>query len=351
MSAPRLVVDALHARETPRRPVWIMRQAGRYLPEYRELRQKHTFEDLCADPELATRVTLMPLERFELDAAIVFADLMSPLAALGVGFRFDPGPVVEEPLRTVAEIDALRVPAGPEIAPEVPETIRLVRRALPERVAMLGFAGAPLSLAAYLVEGQGSRAGFPELRALIAREPEAFGRLMDKLARLAAAYLVEQARAGADAVQVFDTWAGLVSRAVFVEHVRPHLETLLNLLEEAGVPRILFVNDAAHLLHDYAALPSEALAVDWRIDLAEVRRTIGPQRGLQGNLDPATLMAGPDATRSALRGLLSRMPPRGHVVNLGHGILPRAPIESVHAMIEEVHAEAPAAGGEPGSAP
>ena len=338
----RLFVEALACRETVRRPLWIMRQAGRYLPEYRELRAKYSFEQLCASPELAAEVTLQPIRRFPLDAAIIFADLMSPLAALGVNFRFDPGPVMERPLRTAAQIDALREPAPEEIAPEVPAALRLVRAELPDHVALLGFAGAPLSLAAYLVEGRGSRGGFPALRAMLAREPELFGRLLARLARLSADYLVEQARAGADAVQVFDTWAGLLSRRDWLRHVRPHLVALLERLGEAGVRRILFVNDAPHLIGDYAALPAEAIACDWRLDLAEVRALVGPDRAVQGNLDPAILGAGPEVTRRAARELLAAVPRRGHVVNLGHGILPDAPIESVHALIETVHREADA---------
>ncbi|GAB4222338.1 MAG: uroporphyrinogen decarboxylase [Acidobacteriota bacterium] len=335
----RLLVDALACRPTPRRPLWIMRQAGRYLPEYRALREKYTFEQLCASPELAAEVTLQPIRRFPLDAAIIFADLMSPLAALGVDFRFDPGPVVAEPVRTARQVDALRDPAPEEIAPEVPAALRLVRAELPAETALLGFAGAPLSLAAYLVEGQGSRGAFPALRALLARDPELFDRLLARLARLSADYLIEQARAGADAVQVFDTWAGLLARRDWLAHVRPHLAALLERVGQAGVPRILFVNDAPHLIADYAALPCEALACDWRLELAQVRELAGPQRAVQGNLDPAILAAGPEITRRAARELLASVPARGHVVNLGHGILPDAPIDSVHALIETVHAE------------
>jgi uroporphyrinogen decarboxylase len=335
----RLLLEALAGREVARRPLWIMRQAGRYLPEYRALRAEHSFEELCADPELAAEVTMMPIRRFPLDAAIVFADLMSPLAAMGVGFRFDPGPVMDEPVRTAAQVEALRLPDAEEIAPEVMATLRAVRAQLPEETALLGFAGAPWSLAAYLVEGSGGKNGFAKLRAMAVAEPELLDRLLGRLTDLASAYLVEQARAGADAVQVFDTWAGLLPLRAWRRHVQPHLERLLSEIGRAGVPRIMFVNDAPHLLDEFAALPAEALAVDWRIDLPALREQLGPERPLQGNLDPAVLSAGPEATRRAARELLERMPRRAHVVNLGHGILPDARIDSVEALVETVHAE------------
>jgi uroporphyrinogen decarboxylase len=333
-----LLLRALRGEETERRPLWIMRQAGRYLPEYRSLRAEHSFARLCADPELAARVTLMPLERFPLDAAIVFADLMSPVAALGVRFRFDPGPVLDAPVRTREDVRALREPEPAEIAPEVTSTLRLVKEGLGGRAALIGFAGAPLTLAAYLVEGQGRR-DFPRLRALAASDPELLGELLGRLSRLAAAYLREQAAAGADAVQIFDSWAGLLSRNDWERLVRPHLSELLEETGRAGVPRILFVQGAPHLVDACRELPCEALALDWRIDLAGLRARWGPRPALQGNLDPAVLLAGPEAARRETKRLLSRMPPRAHVVNLGHGILPETPLESVEALIEAVHGE------------
>lgn len=335
----RMMVQALRGQPTSRRPLWIMRQAGRYLPEYRALRQKHPFEQLCGDPALAAEVTLQPLRRFPLDAAIVFADLMSPLAALGIAVRFDPGPVLDAPVRTEAAVRALRTPAPGEIAPEVPAALRILRREIPESTTLLGFSGAPLSLAAYVVEGEGSKSSFPILRSMIAGAPALFADLMNRLARLSADYLIEQAKAGADAVQIFDTWAGLVSRETWLAHVRAPLLELLLRVGEAGVPRILFVNDAPHLLADYAALPCEALACDWRIDMLALRELAGESRAIQGNIDPAVLLAGPDPTRAAARALLARVPARGHVVNLGHGILPETPIAAVHALIEAVHDE------------
>jgi len=336
------LMGALRGAQTEHRPVWIMRQAGRYLPEYRALRADHSFEELCASPELAAEVTLMPLERFPLDAAIVFADLMTPVAALGIDVRFDPGPVIEQPIRSAADVAALRTPEGSEIAPEVPRALQLVKESLNGRASLIGFAGAPFSIAAYLVQGRGGK-DFTLLRAFLREDPVAFGELLAKLAQLAAAYLLEQHRAGADVVQVFDSWAGLLSREDWHLHVRPHLVDLLEALGAAGVPRIFFANGAPHLALDHAGLPCEGLALCWRSDLAALRETLGPHDGegkaLQGNLDPACLLAGPETTARETQRLLERVPRRGHIVNLGHGIMPDAPIESVQAMIETVHAE------------
>ncbi len=338
-----LLLETLSGRPTPRRPLWIMRQAGRYLPAYRALRADHSFEVLSGSPALAADVTLLPFDHFPLDAAIIFADLMSPVPALGLPVRFDPGPVLERTLRSRADILALPEVEGPAIAPGVIETLRRVKPRLAEGVALLGFAGAPLSLAAYLIQGRGQR-GFPRLRALAAGDPKAFETLMAKLARLAAAFLVEQSKAGADAVQVFDSWGGLLAREDWRRLVRPHLKDLLDELGRAGVPRILYFQDGAHLMDDLLELPAEGLSLDWRVDLAEIsRRRASARQGvgkaLQGNLDPAVLLAGPEATSRATSELLRRVPAEGHVVNLGHGILPQTPLESVHALVEVVYGE------------
>ncbi len=344
-SAPRaprpLLVRALAREPTPRRPLWINRQAGRYLPEYRALRQQYRFKELAGSAELAAEVTLQPLRRFSLDAAIIFADIMSPLPALGIDFDFDPGPVVTNPIRSAAAVEALAgADADPAaVAPEVIEAIGRVRRALPAATALLGFCGAPWTLAAYLVEGRGVRE-FPRLRAFAAAEPLALSRLLDLLSRLMADYLIRQGRAGAAAVQIFDSWAGLLPRASWDRLVRPHLEAMLQAVGAAGIPRILFVNNAPHLVEAYAALPAEALAVDWRVDLRALQDRHGHRRCVQGNLDPAILTAGPGPTRAAAAALLDQVGARGHIVNLGHGVLPNTPVESVAALVETVQGEA-----------
>jgi len=337
MRNDKLLLKTIRGEATPRRPLWIMRQAGRYLPEYREFRKKHSFKALAGEPELAAEVTLMPLKRYPLDAAIVFADIMSPMPALGIDFDFDPGPVVANPIRDAAAIERLRRPAPDEIAPEVIKALKLTRAALPNGTALLGFCGAPWTLAAYLVEGKGTK-DFPTLRAFAAAEPKLLDALLGRLSSLMAEYLLAQAAAGADAVQIFDSWAGLLSRASWERLIRPHLEALLEAVGKAGVPRILFLQNAPHLMDAYASLPAEVLGVDWRIDLAEIKQRY-PKRAVQGNLEPAILTAGAAATRAAALELLAATPPRGHIVNLGHGILPQTPLESVEALVEVVHSE------------
>jgi uroporphyrinogen decarboxylase len=337
MRNDKLLLKTIRGEATPRRPLWIMRQAGRYLPEYREFRKKHSFKALASEPELAAEVTLMPLKRYPLDAAIVFADIMSPMPALGIDFDFDPGPVVANPIRDAAAIERLRRPAPDEIAPEVIKALKLTRAALPNGTALLGFCGAPWTLAAYLVEGKGTK-DFPTLRAFAAAEPKLLDALLGRLSSLMAEYLLAQAAAGADAVQIFDSWAGLLSRASWERLIRPHLKSLLEAVGKAGIPRILFLQNAPHLMDAYASLPAEVLGVDWRIDLAEIKQRY-PKRAVQGNLEPAILTAGAAATRAAALELLAATPPRGHIVNLGHGILPQTPLESVEALVEVVHSE------------
>jgi uroporphyrinogen decarboxylase len=333
----KLLLKAIRREHVPRRPLWIMRQAGRYLPEYRAFRAQHSFKALAGSPELAAEVTLMPLKRFPLDAAIVFADIMSPIPALGVDFDFDPGPVVAHPIRDAQSIERLREPDPEAIAPEVIAALKLTRAELAPETALLGFCGAPWTLAAYLVEGKGTK-DFPTLRAFAAAEPLLLDRLLARLTNLQIEYLRRQASAGADAVQIFDSWAGLLSRATWERLIRPHLTTLLEAVGRFGVPRILFLQNAPHLLDAYASLPAEVLGIDWRVDLPDAQRRY-PQRAVQGNLEPAILTAGAGATRSAALELLAASDARGHIVNLGHGILPHTPIESVEALVEAVHSE------------
>jgi uroporphyrinogen decarboxylase len=333
----RLLLEAIARRPTPKRPLWIMRQAGRYLPEYRKFRQSHSFKELAGHAELATEVTLMPLQRFRLDAAIVFADIMSPLPAIGVDFDFDPGPVVANPIRSAADLKHLHAPTEAP-GPEVLAALKHVRAELDPAIALLGFCGAPWTLAAYLVEGRGVKE-FPTLRAFAAAEPELLGELLAKLSDLMVDYLIAQHAAGADAVQVFDSWAGLLSLADWERLIEPHLRRLLERVGAAGIPRILFLQNAPHLVDAYAKLPAEVLATDWRLDLGQLQRRY-PERAVQGNIDPAVLLAGPEATRAAARDLLERVAATGHIVNLGHGILPTTPIASVEALIDTVEEEA-----------
>ncbi len=335
----KLLLKAIGREPTPRRPLWIMRQAGRYLPEYRKLREQYAFKELAGSADLATEVTLLPIKRFPFDAAIIFADIMSPLPALGVEFDFDPGPVVADPVRDQAGVDALRDTDPEDVAPEVITALRQVRKELPDETALLGFCGAPWTLAAYLVEGRGVK-DFPTLRAFAAAEPEALDALLARLADLMVHYLINQARAGADAVQIFDSWAGVLSLADWERLIRPHLQAMLEAVGAAGVPRILFLQNAPHLVDAYASLPAEVLGVDWRVELPDLQSRYQNRLAVQGNIDPAILLGGAGPTRAAARDLLESVDATGHIVNLGHGILPGTPLESVEALVEAVHNEA-----------
>ena len=345
-----LFIRTLKGELTERRPLWMLRQAGRYLPEYREIRKDHNFEAMSLDPALAAAVTLQPIERFGFDAAVIFADIMSPVRALGVPFRFDPGPVLESPLRSREAIRSLPRPEADEIAPEVSETIRLVRASLEEgseatglpRPAVVGFAAAPLTLACYLIEGRGNK-GFPALRALLAEDPVLFGELLASVTELSISYLRTQYKAGADVVQLFDSWAGTLAATDWATHVEPHLRSLCEQLQQDGIPTILFANGAPALSARYLALPSVGNQFCWRTSLEEMRELTGPVSSggkiLQGNLDPAVLLAGPETTKVAAEKVLSEVDAHGHIYNLGHGIDKSTPLESVYALVETVHGE------------
>ena len=318
-------------------PVWIMRQAGRYLPEYRALREKHDFRTLMRTPELAAEVTLQPVRRFPLDAAILFADIMTPLDGLGLGLHFTPGPVLEKPIRGAADVDALAWPGAETACGYVLDTIRALRRELADRVPLIGFAGAPFTLFCYLVEGRGSK-GFVRAKAFLHAEPAAARRLLDKLADLTLDYLGAQARAGAQALMLFDSWAGLLGPDDYRAFALPAVRRILESLAATGAPRIYFPNQGATLLEDVATLPVEVVGVDWRLPLSRARAILGPSIAVQGNLDPAALFA-PDEElrRQADRVLAEADGAPGHVFNLGHGIEPGVDPGKVGLLVDHVH--------------
>lgn len=323
------LLAALRGDSMDRPPVWLMRQAGRYLPEYRELRSRHGFEEAMRRPDLAAEITLQPLRRFPLDAAIVFADIMTPLHAMGVDVVFDPGPRLE-PLTAsgVADLPELDM----SLVGHVGETIAGVRASLDPDVSLIGFAGAPLTVLAYLLEGGGGSQHFQSFRAALHRDdPTA------PLSRLAAAtnrYLRAQVEAGAEVVQLFDTWAGLLDPDQFERLAVPSASEALSGLE---VPTIYFAPGAAHLLGLFPGVGATAYGVDWRVPIELAWRSIGTDRPIQGNLDPSVLLAGPEPARRATKRLLDRVGGRpGHIFNLGHGILPGTSVESVAAVVETV---------------
>jgi len=346
-----LFLRACRAEPIERRPVWMMRQAGRYLPEYREIRSRVDFLTLCKTPELAAEVTVQPVRRLGVDAAILFADILLPLEAMGAELVFTPGdgPSFPHPIRSREAIATLTVPDIEERLGYVLDTVRRVRRELAGSVPLIGFGGSPWTLAAYLVEGGPSRT-YSQLLAWSYADPTGLALLLDRLAATSAAYLRAQVEAGAQAIQIFDTWGGLLSGERWRELALPAVRTVLAGLGRT-VPVLYYIQDGAHLLPELAALEVDVLSVDWRLPLSAVRRVVG-SRPLQGNLDPATLLAPiPDIVAHTHR-LLAEGSGGPHLVNLGHGILPQTPVEHARAFVEAAQQAAlPLSAGSPTCAP
>lgn len=321
-----------------RTPIWLMRQAGRYMPEYRALREKYGILTICRTPELAVQVTLQPILRFDLDAAILFSDIMIPLRGMGVDFeiRESIGPLVVNPIRDMRGAGALHV-LEPEVGvPFVLEAIRILRRELAGKVPLIGFAGAPFTLASYLVEGRSSR-DWALTKKLMYCEPATWHTLMDKLADSITAYLLAQIGAGAQAVQLFDSWVGALGPRDYAEYVLPYSKRIFDALRPSGVPSIHFGTGTSTLLELMKEAGGDVFGVDWRTPLQEAWRRLGDV-AIQGNLDPAVLLASPDLVeRKALAVLTEANGRPGHVFNLGHGVLPTTPGENVERLIEIVH--------------
>ena len=332
-----LFLRACLRQPVERTPVWLMRQAGRSLPEYREVRERVDFLTLCRTPELAARVTIQPVDRLGVDAAILFSDILVPADCLGLDVAFAPGPVIADPLRTDADVARLSV-ADPEAKVGfVFEALRLLRRELAGRVPVIGFAAAPFTLAAYLVEGGGSRA-FPRTKELLLARPATAHRLLETITGLTEAYLAAQIRAGAQAVQLFDTWAGLLDAPTYREFGLRYARRVLDALRGRGVPRIYFALDAAHLLAEMRDAGADVVGLDWRVDLAEAAAVLGRDHAIQGNLDPCVLLAPPAVIEREARALLERARGlAGHVFNLGHGVLAETPVEHLQALVAAVH--------------
>jgi uroporphyrinogen decarboxylase len=324
-----------------RTPVWFMRQAGRYMSEYRALRQKYTLLQLCRTPELATDVTLQPIRRLDVDAAILFSDLLLPLAPMGIPFDFvkGEGPSIERPIRSAADIDHVRVVDPRESLGFTLDAIRLVKRELAGKVPLIGFTGAPFTLASYAIEG-GHSNNFALTKSLMYGESAAWHQFADKLATVASDYLVAQIEAGVDAVQVFDSWVGALNEDDYREFALPHTQKIFRALEGRGVPTIHFGVATASILHVMREAGGDVVGADWRIPLDEAWQRIGTDRAIQGNLDPTLLLGPRTRLLNGAREVLARAGGRpGHIFNLGHGILPSTPVENVQELARFVHQE------------
>jgi len=319
-------------------PVWFMRQAGRCLPQYRALRQRFSFIEIATNSELSADVTCLPVDLLGVDAAVVFADIMLPLQGMGVDFdiREGVGPVIGEPVRSEAQVRNLRVVTAEEGTPYLFPAIRDSRQRLADRAALVGFGAAPFTLACYLVEGRGSR-DYPHVRSLIHSEPKVWSRLMTTLTEVLARYLIAQAEAGADAVQLFDSWVGVLDEATFTQHVAPHLQALIGRLRPM-LPVVYFSTSSTHLLEAISATGPDGVSIDWRLPLAQAWRRLGSGRFIQGNLDPAAVLAPWPVLESAAEEVLRQAGHRpGHVFNLGHGVLPDSDPGRLQRLVELVH--------------
>lgn len=320
-------------------PVWLMRQAGRYLPEYMEIRNKSDFLTMCKTPELAAEVTLQPVNRLGVDAAILFADILLPLEGMGIdlAFAMNEGPVISNPVRNGEDVNNIRILEAEEATPYVMEAIRIIRKELDGRVPLIGFSGAPFTIASYIIEGGGSKE-YKNCKKMMWQAPEIWDSLMEKISEVLLRYLKAQIKAGAQAVQMFDSWVGALSPEDYETYVLPYSTYVLQGLKNEGVPVIHFANNASTMLELVAKAGGDVIGIDWRINLDDAWARIGYDKAVQGNLDPFTLFAPPKLIEEKVKRILAMAGNRpGHIFNLGHGINKETPVENAIALVEAVH--------------
>jgi len=333
-------LKACRGERTPYTPVWMMRQAGRYMKEYQEVRRRHDFWSMCKTPELAAEVTMQPVDALGVDAAILFSDILVVLEPMGqkVEFVEGRGPVIDMPVRDRVSAEALRVPDAARDLGYVMEAIRLLRQKLEGKIPLIGFSGAPFTLATYMVEG-GSSKHFLHTKSMMYREPRLFDYLLDKITDTVISYLTAQIEAGAQAVQIFDSWAGALAPDDFREFELPRIKRIVRALKEAGgAPVIYFANGAAGILEELSETGADVLGIDWRADIGRAAAVLGEGYSLQGNLDPLALFMPEEKLRGKVRDILDKARhARGHIFNLGHGIVPETPVEAARALVRAVH--------------
>ena len=325
-------------------PVWIMRQAGRYMKEYRDIRKKVDFLTMCKTPDLAAEVTLLPVDILGVDAAILFSDILIPVEAMGIGVRFTEkkGPILSNPVRSEFELNALLTPdsvKSEEMMPFIPQAIRLILQELDGRVPLIGFSGAPFTLATYMIEGETSR-NFTWIKRIMYTDAALLHRLLEKITTTVIHYLNMQIKAGVHAVQLFDTWAGWLSPDDYREFALPYVEKVIKGIDKKGCPVILFANGVSGILEQMVDSGTDVIGLDWRIDMVDAVRRSGNRVALQGNLDPCVLYGEPSVIRRHAKDIIDKYGKRsGHVFNLGHGILPDIPVEHAKALVDIVHEE------------
>jgi uroporphyrinogen decarboxylase len=330
-----LLIRAARGEPVERTPVWMMRQAGRYLPEYRALRAETDFLTLCKTPELAVEVSLQPYRILGVDAVIMFSDILIPVEAMGTEVRLteQKGPELPEPIRSRQQVDRLIIPDPIEKTGFVMEIIHTLRQELDGSVPVIGFAGAPWTLAAYMIEGGGSR-NYAHVKRMMYTEPATFHTLLDKIADTIILYLNAQIEAGAQVIQLFDSWAGELSRDDYEQFALPYEEKIFSSINREHVPAILFINGCGNFLEQMATSGADVLSIDWRVDLLEARCRVGERLVLQGNLDPCVLLSTPEIVKQKTRELIAAGGGKRHILNLGHGILPMTPVANALAFVE-----------------
>lgn len=331
---------ACRGEEVEYTPVWLMRQAGRYLPEYQAVRSNIDFLTLCKNPKLAAEVTLQPVDILGVDAAILFSDILIPVEAMGMRLEFSDkeGPILSEPVRSKASVDRLIIPDVEEDLPFIFDTIKILRRELENKVPLMGFSGAPFTLATYMIEG-GSSKNFLNTKKMMFQNGAVFGYLMEKITDMLISYLSAQIKAGAQAVQLFDTWAGMLAPVDYKKFVFPYVRKAILELKKEGVPVIYFVNDCAGILREVKKTGADVVGVDWRIDITDAIKKLGKKIVVQGNLDPCALFLPKEKIEERVKDILWKgEAAKGHIFNLGHGVLPQTSVENVIALVEAVHA-------------
>ena len=332
-------LDACHLHQPDATPVWFMRQAGRCLAEYRELRKRYDILTMAKTPELCAQVTLMPVNEFGVDAAVLYADIMLPLEGMGISLEIQPdlGPIIHNPIRTMQDVNALRVIDAEEATPFVMQAIRLVRRELEGKQAVIGFSGAPFTLACYLIEGRPSR-DYALAKSLMYGQPEVWHALMNKLTEAVSRYLLAQISAGVDAVQLFDSWVGSLSPSVYRKFVQPYSQRIFAVVKQTGTPSIHFGTGTASLLEPMTEAGGDIISIDWRMDLDTAWKRIGYDRGIQGNLDPTLLLTPWNVIEKGMQDVLQRAANRpGHIFNLGHGVLADTSPDMLRRLVDAVH--------------
>ena len=338
MSTP-LFIKACRGQKVPRTPVWIMRQAGRYQPTYRAMRRRYSFMELCKEPELSARVTLRAVSDLGVDAAILFSDILIPVEAMGVPVEFteNRGPVLTRPVRNTRDVNRLRVPEPEEDMPFTAEALRLIRERLDPSVALIGFCGAPWTLASYMVEGSGSKS-YILIKEMMFQRPDLFKKFMDKITATVTEYLLYQVSAGAEAIQLFDSWAGALSPQDYRKFAAPWSKKIIKAVKKTGVPVIHFVFNGSGLLEIVKETGADVVGLDWRTDIDVARKRLGRKTAVQGNLDPCALFLPEKEIRRRTREVLrANASAPGHIFNLGHGILPPTKVSAARTMVEEVH--------------